>query len=95
MVDDPVLARRPVIQVFEYEDARGGIDGQERGCHGSRRSGGEPQGGDLAGVPVVGLQAVDELLHHRRGARQLDPPHARAGAAAQPARVPRRSQLGP
>ncbi|GGX18815.1 hypothetical protein GCM10010353_37500 [Streptomyces chryseus] len=84
-----------MFQMLQDEHPFVGVGGQQRGHHGCFGSGGEPQGGHLTGVPLVGARAVDELLHHHRSLRQLDAPHTRTGAAVQYASAPGGSQLGP
>ena len=81
--------------MLQHQHPLAGIGGQQGRRHGRFSSGGEPQGGHLAGIPLVGIRAVDDLLHHHRCLWQLDAPHTRTRATVQSARAPGCSQLGP
>ncbi len=88
VVDDPVAGGASVVQTLQHQHPLAGVGGQQCGHHRCGSSSGEPQGGHLAGVSLVGVGAGDELLHHHLCFGQLNAPHTRARAAAQPARAP-------
>ncbi|WP_308292535.1 hypothetical protein [Streptantibioticus ferralitis] len=75
VVDHPVLARLLVVQVLQDQGPFVWIGAEEHRHHGRAEVGRELQRGHLAGIPLPGFRAVDELFDHHGSTGQLRPPY--------------------
>lgn len=64
-----------VVQMLQDQYPPAGIGAEQCGHHGRGGSRGEPQRCHLAGVSLLGVGTVDDLLHHRGYPGQLNAPH--------------------
>lgn len=74
VVHDPVAGGLPVVEVLQDQHPVVGGGAQKCGHHGRFGSGGETQRGQFAGVPLIGVGTVDDLLHHHRRPGRIHPP---------------------